>query len=217
MSQQLAVCLIAVAVNLAGMLVIYAFMTHLLARLAWHDRGIFGVIVMIVLTQLFWIAPALLIVGAGKPDSSASYALWFGNWLVCGFAVVLLGQTVRRIPRQLEDSARLDGLDSFGVWRHVIFPFVRRDLGLIALFTLMATLLPFWAFITLPEASDVIVLYERASSPVERIGLMAAESLIGALPLIAIFFFAKRALSSPQMISEKTNGTFVTPCQGLAR
>lgn len=199
MSQQLAVCLIAVAINLAGMLVIYAFMTLLLARLG---RGTFGVIVMIVLAQLYWIAPALLIVGVGRPDSSASYALWFGNWLVCSFALVLLGQTAKRIPRPLDDSARLDGLGSFGAWRQVIFPFVRRELGLIALFTLMATLLPFWAFITLPEASDVIVLYQRASSPVERIGLMAAGSLIGALPLIAIFFVAKGRPSSPQMSSD---------------
>jgi|GEM_PF-1137370 len=204
MSQQLAVCLIAVAVNLAGMLVIYSLMTHLLAPFAWHGRGIFGLIVVIVVAQLFWIAPALLIVGARKPDSSASYALWFGNWLVCGFALVLLGQTAKRIPRQLEDSARLDGLGWFGVWRHVIFPFVRRDLGLIALFTIMATLLPFWAFITLPEASDVIVLYQRALSPAEQIGIMAAGSLIGALPLIAIFFFARGRPSSLQMSPEKT-------------
>jgi ABC-type glycerol-3-phosphate transport system permease component len=204
MSQQLAVCLSAIAVDLAAMLVIYSCTTLLLARLAWHGRGIFGVIVMIVLTQLFWIGPAILIVGARSPDSSASYALWFGNWLVGGFGLVLGWQTAKRIPRQLEDSARLDGLGQFGTWRHVIFPFVRRDLGLIALFTIMATLLPFWAFITLPEASDVIVLYQRASSPAERVGMMAAGSLIGALPLIAIFFFAKGPLSSPQMSPEKT-------------
>jgi ABC-type glycerol-3-phosphate transport system permease component len=57
----------------------------------------------------------------------------------------------------------------------------------------MATLLPFWAFINLPDASNVIVLYQRTSSPGEQIGLMAAGSFIGALPLIAIFFLAKRA------------------------
>lgn len=192
MSEQLVVCLIAVATNLAVMLAIYCFMALLLARLAWQGRGILGVVVMIVVAQLFWIAPALLIVSARSPESSASYALWFGNWLVCGFAVVLLWQTAKGIPRQLEDSAQLDGLGSLGTWRHVIFPFVRRDLGLIALFTIMATLLPFWAFINLPDASNVIVLYQRASSPVEHLGMMAAGSLIGALPLIAIFFLAKR-------------------------
>ena len=196
MSQPLVVCLAAVAVNLAGMLVIYSVMTQLLARLAWRGRGIPGVFVAIVAAQLFWIAPALLIVAARDPNNPASYALWFGNWLVGGFAVVLLSQTVRGIPRQLEDSARLDGLGFFGTWRHVIFQFVRRDLGLVAIFTIMATLLPFWAFINLPDASNVIVIYQRVSSPVERLGMMAAGSLIGALPLIAIFFLAKRTQPS---------------------
>lgn len=192
MSEQLVVCLIAVATNLAVMLAIYCFMALLLARLAWQGRGILGVVVMIVVAQLFWIAPALLIVSARSPESSASHALWFGNWLVCGFAVVLLWQTAKGIPRQLEDSARLDGLGSFGTWRQVIFPFVGRDLGLIALFTIMATLLPFWGFINLPDASNMIVLYQQRSSPAEQLGMMVAGSLIGAVPLIAIFFLAKR-------------------------
>ncbi len=67
MSEPLTVCLIAVAANLAAMLVIYAVMAHLLARRAWHGGGAFGVILMIVLAQLLWIAPAFLIVGAARP------------------------------------------------------------------------------------------------------------------------------------------------------
>jgi ABC-type glycerol-3-phosphate transport system permease component len=193
MSEQLAVCLISVATNLVVMLVIYSFMTLMLARLAWHGRGILAVILTIVVAQLFWIGPAFVTAGAREPDHAASYALWFGNWLVCGFAVVLLWRTVKQIPRQLEDSARLDGLGLFSTWRHAIFPFVRRDLGLLALFTVMATLLPFWAFINLPDADRSIVLFQRFFSLKGRILMMTAGSLIGALPLIAIFFLAARS------------------------
>ena len=198
MSEQLAACLIAITTNLAVMLVIYSIMAHLLARLAWRGRGTLGGILTIVLAQLFWIAPAFLIVGARDPDNAASYALWFGNWLVGGFAIVLLARTAKTIPRQLEDSARLDGLGSFGLWRHVVFPFVRRDLTLLALFTIMATLLPFWAFINLPDADRSIVLFQRFFSLEGRIVMMAAGSLIGALPLIAIFLLEGRALSRPK-------------------
>ena len=56
MSQELVTCLIAVAANLVGMLVIYSFLSHALANVAW--RGL-GVIALIVVAQLFWIAPAL--------------------------------------------------------------------------------------------------------------------------------------------------------------
>jgi len=204
MSKQLTVCLIAVATNLVVMLAIYSVMTHLLARLAWKGRGVLAVILTIVAAQLFWIAPAFMIAGARDPDHAASYALWFGNWLVCGFAVALLWRTVLRIPRHLEDCARFDGLGAFGTWRHVILPFVRRDLGLLALLTVMATLLPFWAFINLPDADRSIVLFQRSFSLQGRIVIMAAGALIGALPLIAVLFFIRGRSTSSQMSFEKT-------------
>ena len=204
MSDQLTVCLIAVATNLAAMLVIYSLMADRLTRIAWRGRGILSVVLIIVAAQLFWIAPAFLIVGARDPDNASSYALWFGNWLVCGFAVVLLTRTAKGIPRQLDDTARLDGLGSFGIWRRVVLPFVGPDLGLLALFTVMATLLPFWAFIHLPEADRSIVLFQRFFSLQGRIVMMAAGSFIGALPLIALLFFVRGRSSHSQMSSKET-------------
>ncbi len=192
MSQQLAVCLIAVAANVGGMLVIYAVMAYALAKFAWRGRGIFGVVAIIFVAQLFWILPALLIVVPKDPQSASSYALWFGNWLVSGFGIVLLWERANGIPRTLEDSARIDGLGTFGTWRHVVLPFVRRDLGLIAFFTLIATLLPFWGSINQPDTTNVIVLYQRISTPAEKIGIMIACSLVSALIVIAIFFVTKR-------------------------
>ena len=192
MSEQLTTCLIAVAANLAGMLLLFAAMSHALARLVWRQRGAFIVVVLIVLTQLCWIAPALFIVGNRSGDHAASYALWFGNWLVAGFAVVLLWKSVARIPIALDDSARLDGLGGFAAWRQAVFPFARGDLVIVAVFILMATLLPFWGFINLPEAGNVITIFERTSGPGERIAMMLAGSLAGAVPLVAIFFATKR-------------------------
>jgi multiple sugar transport system permease protein len=189
MSLQLATWLIAVAANLAGMLVIYSALSQAIARLAWRDRGALGVAILILFAQLFWIAPALAIVG---DRSSASYALWFGNWLVCGFSVVLFWKSATRIPLALDDAARLDGLGAFGSWRHTILPFVRRDLAVVATFTVMATLLPFWGFINLPEANSIVTIFERTASLGEHIGMMVAASLVSALPLIAIFFAMKR-------------------------
>jgi ABC-type glycerol-3-phosphate transport system permease component len=204
MSEQLILCLIAVATNLVVMLMLFAFMALPLARLAWQSGGVPGIILLIVVAQLFWIGPALLIVIPRDPDGASSYALWFGNWLVTGFAAVLLQRAASCIPRGLEDSARLDGLGAIGIWRHIVFPFVRRELGLLALFTVMATLLPFWGFITFPDAGNSIVLFQRFLSPPGRLLMMITGSLVGALPLIAIFFVARSRRSSPQVSPEKT-------------
>jgi ABC-type glycerol-3-phosphate transport system permease component len=192
MSEQLTTCLIAVAANLAGMLLLFAAMSHALARVAWRQRGAFVVVLLIVLTQLCWIAPALFIVGNRSADRAASYALWFGDWLVAGFAVVLLWKSVARIPVALDDSARLDGLGGFSVWRQTVFPFARGDLVIVGVFTVMATLLPFWGFINLPEAGNVITIFERSSGTVERVVRMLAGSLASAVPLVAIFLAVRR-------------------------
>ena len=192
MSQELVTCLIAVAANLAGMLVIYSMLSYSIARAAWHGRGGFAVVALIAVAQLFWIAPALWIVEARGTDHAGSYALWLGNWLVCGFSIVVFRKSAARIPVALDDAARMDGLGGFAAWRHTVLPFVRRDLVVVAVFTVMATLLPFWGLINLPD-SNVVTILERSSSFAEHLARMVVASVLGAIPLVAIFFAVKRA------------------------
>lgn len=188
----------ALAVNLAGIVVIYFLLSHALTRLAWHGRGTAMVIALIAVAQLFWIAPALGIVEPRAGDHPGIYALWFGNWLVCGFSLVVLWKSAARIPVALAEAARIDGLGGFALWRQAVLPFVRRDLFILAAFTVMATLLPFWGCLTLPEAGKSIVLFQRSLSGSGRLAFMAALSVAGAIPLIAIFFLEARALSRPR-------------------
>ena len=192
MSDQLVLCLIAVAANLAGMLVIFSLMSHAIAQFALRRRGAFAVIALIVVAQLFWIAPALWIVEARAPGHAGSYALWLGNWLACGFSLVVFWKSAARIPSALDETARTDGVSGLAAWRHVVLPFVGRDIALAGIFTVMATLLPFWGTINLPEAGNVITLYERSSTMAEHLTRMVAASLIGAVPLLGIFFLAKK-------------------------
>jgi ABC-type glycerol-3-phosphate transport system permease component len=192
MSHELVICLVAVAANLAGMLIIYAAMSHAIARFTWRRRGLFLVIALIVIAQLFWIAPALGFVEAHGGDRAGAYALWFGNWLVSGFSLVLFLKSAALIPVALSDSARMDGLGALGTWRHAVLPFVRRDLIILALLTVMATLLPFWGVINQPRAGDVITLFERSSTFGEHLVAMIAASLAGVIPLVVIFLAAKK-------------------------
>jgi alpha-glucoside transport system permease protein len=172
------------------MVAIYSAMSHVITRLVWQHRGILGVIVLLVLAQLFWIAPASWIENQGS-DRAGSYALWLGNWLVSGFSIVLFLKSAARIPAALSDAARIDGLGGLATWRHTVFPFVRRDLAIVAVFTVMATLLPFWGVINLPD-SNVVTLFERTSTFADHLIRMAIGSAVGTIPLIAIFFAAKK-------------------------
>jgi multiple sugar transport system permease protein len=191
MSHELVICLIAIGANLAGMVVLYSAASYFLARQAWRDRGLGAVIVLVIATQLLWMPTAFVTTANAEALRTASYSLWFGNWLVTGFALVLLQRRAANIPRSLDDAARLDGLGAIAEWRHAILPFARRDLLLLGFLTIMATLLPYWAFINLPDATASVVLFQRPSTPGQHLMLMTAGSLIGAIPLLGIFFAAK--------------------------
>jgi ABC-type glycerol-3-phosphate transport system permease component len=191
MSEQLKVCLLAVGVDVIMLLIAACLLAYLLTRRAWGQGGGGGAIAVVVLTQIVWLIPGLLIVENHVPGGIAPYALWFGNWISMAFALVLLQRTATRVPAGLADNVRLDGVGVFGTWRLAVFPFVSRDLAIIALFALMATLLPFWGFINLPEASNSIVFQQIATGGA-RAGKMAAGSLAGAVPLMALFFLSAR-------------------------
>lgn len=198
--------LIALALNLIGMLVIYSLMAFALVRLSWHRGGVMGVLVTLVLAGQFWTGPALLLRDS-EYAALASYAFAFCNWLISGFCLIVLCQAVRLIPRQLEDCARLDGCGWFGTYWHVLLPFVRRELCLIALLTLMGTLMlmlvpplrPFdprsvetwieWSISALPP--------QWWLGPISGVGVLMCLSLVATLPMIVVFLFLKRRLLDP--------------------
>jgi multiple sugar transport system permease protein len=182
-------------VNLGGTLVIYSFMAFFLARLHWHGRGVPAVLITIIMVEAFWIIPSI-----GFPFSllvtPRAYSLCFGNWLVSAFSILLFCQTVKGIPRQLEDSARLDGCGWFGTYWHAVLPLVRRELGFIALLIVMATALPFWAH-SVEEGwnESFLPFFAILGLPTyDSFASILAVSAITSLPVIAIFFVAKRQL-----------------------
>jgi ABC-type glycerol-3-phosphate transport system permease component len=195
MFEPLMIALIAVTINLGGMLIIYSLMAFFFARFRWHGRGLLPVLVAIMVAGLFWIVPTVIGFGYSIVGTSASYSLCFGNWLVSAFAIVLFCQTVKGIPRQLEDSARLDGCGWLGIYWHAVLPLVRRDLGFIGLLIVMATALPLWANLTAPGGTDFRPFFQFLRLPTyDSFSSMLAVSAINSLPVIAIFFVAKRSL-----------------------
>lgn len=182
------------SVNLGGTLVIYSFLAFFLARLHWRRQGVLLVVMIILAANLFWMIPDLL-----NPND---YTLCFGNWLVSAFAVILLGHAVQRIPRELEDSARLDGCSWFGIYWHAVLPLVRRDLGFIGFLTLMATLLPLWDKFGSEESGlhPFLSFFVTLGLPSNRcLGCMVAVSTAISLPVIAIFLVAKRQVLAAKL------------------
>lgn len=189
--------LLALTVNLAGMLIIYSLMAFALVRLSWHRRGIVAVLVTIVAAGQFWNVSALLVIHSSSAGP-ATYSLWFCNWLVSAFAIVVFCLTAERIPRQLEDAARLDGCGWFGIYWHILLPLMKRELGIIAFLTIIASSVHFLTPIATVDGRIIIPPPpdEMAKLPLESSDILMAIafSLLVTLPIIAIFLVAKRYL-----------------------
>jgi ABC-type glycerol-3-phosphate transport system permease component len=49
-------------------------------------------------------------------------------------SIFLLKTFFDRVPRELEDAARIDGATKFGIWRHVAMPLARPVLAVVVIF-----------------------------------------------------------------------------------
>ncbi len=172
--------------NLVCALLSYAFLAHALANLRWRDRGILVVLLAIVVCGQTWLVPQA-IASFWFSWQDALYPIWLINWLVSAFSIVLFWDALSHTSRDSADSARLDGCGTWGIFWHIVLPLVRRALLLIATLTAIATLIGFAAIFSGLTAS----LQVAGASGID-IRLLIGGSLIMSVPLIAIFFYARR-------------------------
>jgi len=180
------------AINLAVVLLCACFLAYACTRMHW--RRSFG---LVAVALLFWGAAWLLpqaISAFYFHDERPLFRLWFANWLVAAFSAVLLARMMARLPRAFEDAARLDGLGAWGTFRHVIFPYAKSILVVIAVLTVMGTWMEFLRPLLAEGVNDGLLLGRELDPRTGGgMGMLAALSVISSLPVIALAFFARGA------------------------
>ena len=106
------------SVNLVCALLAYSFLAYALACLHWRKRGMALALLAIFICAHVWLIPQALITFGFKQNTQL-YWFWFANWLVSGFAIILLSQAVRNTSTAIADSARLDGCGAPGIYWYV--------------------------------------------------------------------------------------------------
>jgi ABC-type glycerol-3-phosphate transport system permease component len=182
---------IAGAGNLAVIMIVYSAMSYYLARLAWGRGGIAAVILLIIASQLFWIPLTIMTAPISEFPDTASYSPWFGNWLVTGFAIVLLQRKARSIPKSLNDAGQLDGLGAFHAWRRIVLPFIGSDLIRLAVFSTVASVMSAWVLVH-TRGSNTAIIVPYLSLPLSDFVRMTGASLLGAVGLLGFFFGERR-------------------------
>jgi multiple sugar transport system permease protein len=189
--------LLLVVLQVGGALFSSGFVGYAFARLHWPGRSIALAILLatMMLPAQVTMIPSFLIWRALGWYNTLN-PLWIGAWLGNAFFIFLMVQSMRAIPRELDEAARIDGMSALQTWWYVIMPQVKPTLAAIAIMTFIGAWNDFMG--------PLIMLRDQTKFPLS-LGLFSmrldagtdwplvmAGNLLMTLPVIVIFLLFQR-------------------------
>jgi sn-glycerol 3-phosphate transport system permease protein len=119
-------------------------------------------------------------------------------FMATAFGTFLLRQAFLQIPRELWDSARIDGASSFRFFRTILLPLARPALGTVAIYGFLSTYNQyFWPLLvtnqTLMRTTQVGIAQLRFEESL-RWGLVMAGVIMVAVPTLVLLVLGQRQL-----------------------
>jgi multiple sugar transport system permease protein len=174
-----------------------SIVAYAIARLNWPGRDFCFLLMlatMMVPAQVTMIPGFLIWKHLGCYNTLVP--LWLGSAFASPFAVFLLRQFLKGIPRDLEDSARIDGAGYFRIYWYIMFPLVKATLAVIAIGAFMGTWNNFMGPLIFVADQRLYPLafglYAFAVQVGNNPSLTMAGSFLMTVPIIFVFFFAQR-------------------------
>ncbi|MGE0479611.1 MAG: carbohydrate ABC transporter permease [Phycisphaerae bacterium] len=190
--------LVILVLSLAGVLLSCSIAAYGFARIPFRGRGALFAICLatmmipfpVIMVPTYMIFKELGWIGTFMP-------LWVPAWFASAFNVFLLRQFFMGIPKELEESAMLDGCSRWGCFWRIMLPLSKPALAVVALFHCLAV----WNDLVGPliylSHQDQFTLALGLQFLQSRSGdtpwnqLMAASTLV-VLPVIVLFVYAQR-------------------------
>lgn len=154
---------------------------------------------MMIPFQVIMIPLYLIVLQMGLHESAGITSSWLGLALpfaVSGFGIFFIRQALVTLPKDLEESAVLDGCNSFQILFRILLPLISPTLATLAVFTFMASWGEFlWPSIMLSEPTHFtlpvgLVQLQGAFSANWR--LIAAGTILSMLPVLVFFLLLQR-------------------------
>lgn len=115
-----------------------------------------------------------------------------------GFAIFMMRQAFRSIPKDMEEAAILDGCSHFQIWWKIMLPITKPTLAVLALFTFIGTWGDFlWPLIVLQNKENYTLqvgLSYMMGTFVNNYRFVAAGAILALLPVLLVFVFAQKYL-----------------------
>lgn len=187
-----------VLIVLLGTILTSSLCAYSFARIDWKGRNIVFSIILSSLMLPYMVTLIPTFIGWSKVGLTNSIAplvipAWFGGGI---FNVFLLRQFYMGIPKELDESAYIDGASHLKIYTKIILPLTKPALVAVGLFTFMNTWNDFLApLIYLNSESKftlAIGLQQFISMYSAQWHLLMAAATVSFLPVLLVFFIGQK-------------------------
>jgi raffinose/stachyose/melibiose transport system permease protein len=111
-------------------------------------------------------------------------------------SIFLLKTFFDKMPRELEDAARIDGCSKIGIWRHVAMPFARPALAVVVVFNALNVWNEYVLALIIFDSKNLMPLQRAVmmfrGEFLTNYPLLMAGLTITALPIVIVYLFMQK-------------------------
>ncbi len=198
-----------VTLALTGTLISIAAVAYAFSRIEWPGRNL----VFFLMLSTMMIPPQALIVPQYVFFNKLGWVGTFNPLIVPGYfaggaaMVFLLRQAMAQIPKELDESAFVDGATHLQVWWEIVLPLVKAPLATVATFLFVGL----WNNLLTPlmylQTVDMYTLPVYVSTlyninqTVQPWPTIMTAAVLTTVPLIVVFFVAQRYILESVVVS----------------
>lgn len=183
-------------------LIFSALAAYPLARMDFRGKNFAFFMILITLTvpfQAIMLPVYIIVLKLNLTDSVSDISGYLGMILpfcVNAFGIFLLRQAFLTIPKEIEESAVIDGCNSFQIFYKVLIPLILPSLSVLAIFTFVGSWGEFlWPSIILTKQSLFTLpvgINELQGAFSADYRLIAAGSMVSILPIVIFFLVLQK-------------------------
>jgi len=185
---------------LMGTLVSVAAVAYAFSRVEWPGRNV----VFFLMLSTMLIPPQALIVPQYVFFNALDWIGTFNPIIIPGYfaggaaMVFLLRQAMSQIPKEMDESAYMDGASHLQIWWHVILPLVKGPLATVATFLFIANWNNLLGPLIYLQTVDLYTLpifvanLYNINNAVQPWPTIMTAAVLTTVPLMIVFFFAQR-------------------------
>lgn len=198
-----------VTLALVGTLLSIAAVAYAFSRLEWPGRNI----VFFLMLSTMMIPPQALIVPQYVFFNKLDWIGTFNPLIIPGYfaggaaMIFLLRQSMAQIPKELDESAFVDGASHIQIWWEIVLPLVKAPMATIATFLFVGL----WNNLLTPlmylQTVDLYTLPVYVSTlyninlTVQQWPTIMTAAVLTTAPLLVVFFFAQRFILESVVVS----------------